>query len=309
MGGRKGPLWRTLRTVKEAQRYDRLAAWARENGCPRVTAIRVRNWVRAGLLPHAEIDHTGFAIRVISEPPEVYRQLLEICRRRWGPYPNSLDLIGVYLWLDGYLVAEKAIRAGLLRLADLADLVVAHTPSGEDTVTTARQMLATPGAPKVRTGDLAEGLDDLLQIGLGQRDPGAASAEGLAAVAELAGLGAFARYAPGMRGGVDLSEVAREVLAALPTDEVKERIEAASAEQLGAARTAARELADAAAAAGPLSEAGSPRDYLEVVRPLSRTEELAVVVMMSVVAPEAIDALTAWLKRIVSAPPLPRAPA
>lgn len=102
---------------KDAKRYAELAAWAHHQGYPDITASRIESWVRRGLLPRAEIAHTGFGRREIRDPPDTQAALLRACRYRFDWRENSIAIIGVAMWIDGFDVTEKLVREGLRREA------------------------------------------------------------------------------------------------------------------------------------------------------------------------------------------------
>lgn len=245
--------------VKQPRRYERLADAARDR-YPQVTGAAVHSWVKRGILPAAEVRHTGFGVRLISEPDDSVQQLLALCRSRYeDPAVRDIGLVGLLLWIDGYDVRADAVRGALSRLAEMPRLMlrVARTPGSERRPASERiDEIATTVAydprlasgfdrPDVDPARLASGLSSFLGqlVGAGPVSP--ADHDGLAELGKVAGLDRARRH--GRRGPTwARGRPADELMGAsamLSADQLVARVAVASEADLGRARWDARVIA------------------------------------------------------------------
>ena len=262
--------------MRDAQRYERLAAIARESGHSRVTGPRVHHWVKLGLLPQATIEYVAFGRRAIGEPPRAKEQLLALCAYRFGKPPTRLDVLGLCLWVDGFEVAERAVRAGLERLADLPGMLRLLARAEPDYQTVAQRLKDGFDEPRVPAADLAVGLGDFVAVLEGTLPPTDADRTGLEALGEVAGLGRAARdraFGVPSRLAVTVDESMRKVAQDLEVNHLRLRISAMSIEELDQARHRADAFSTAlVGAADRFAVAGRPRfSGLDAQAPALRT--------------------------------------
>ena len=284
---------------KDASRYEDLARRAREAGYARVTRFAVQSWVKHGLLPHVVVTPTGFGSRAITEPAGIQRQLLALCHLRYDPpATRSLWRLALDLWLDGYAVADRAVRTGLLNVADLPGRVEGATrvPGDEggsviwdvvDRLVYEEHLL---GGEQVRRQDLAAGLGDFLAVQAGQAGPDEMALGGLAALEQLSGASSLlaAISAAGERP-IGL----RATMTHLTVEHIRSAVNAASWAELEAARLRAREIRDEIAMAAAEAAARGDPGYagLDVLsRELATREGEAFRVVALVAVPEAAAA-------------------
>lgn len=229
------------RAMRAARRYERLAAVAQDHGYLGVTGPAVKEWLKAGLLPRADVTATGFQQRRVTEPPETEVLLLELCRRRYADPPmRDLALLGLGMWVDGFPLPERGVRVGLRRAIDLPGLLLRRTRVADadvyDLVDRAvfEGGIGTQGVAS--PADLATGLGDLLANLGGDLEPAAVSADGIAALERVAGAPGF--YQEIVRVGGRPIQL-QAVLSQLTLAELQPAIDNATARQLEAARTVA----------------------------------------------------------------------
>ena len=283
---------------KDPHRYEDLASRAREAGYARVTRFAVQGWVKHGLLPQVVVTPTGFGSRAITEPPGIEHQLIALCHLRYDPPPTrSLDRLGLYLWLDGFLVAERALRAGLVAAIDLPGRARAATRLPDaDEWDIVNQLVFEGGLGRVvpvPPGDLAAGLGDFLAAQAGTPLPGKVDPAGLAALERLSGADRLYQAVRGVgQRPVDL----RATMSLLAVARLRTAIEAASVTDLETAReqaltlrTTFSEVVKQAAARGDPGYAGL--DHL--VPGLDTHQGLGQLVVALLADPHAATALVA----------------
>jgi hypothetical protein len=184
--------------VRDATRYEVLAAYARASGFPRAREPAVRAWVKRGLLPEAGPIHVGFGRRVFTEAFDCGRQLLALCRLRYREGVGDLDTIGVRLWIAGYALRPSAVRRCLFHAADFGKaeragrLVAARR--GDRPTTTAEavgvfaavvgELFAKVGLvrPGLAAADLAVGVADYVDLALAGTSEARPDLEGMRAL-------------------------------------------------------------------------------------------------------------------------------
>jgi len=246
--------------AKDPRRYEELARRAGEAGYPRVTGPAVHGWVKHGLLPQAVVTATGFGSRRITEPPGIERQFLALCRLRYDPpATRSLTRLGLSLWVDGFAIAERAIRAGLVDAIDLRGRARSATRlANADEWDIGNQLVFEGGLGRrapVPPGDLAAGFGDFLAGQAGTPLPEGVDPAGLAALERLSGADRLYRAIRGVgERPVDL----RATTPLLVVARLKSAIAAANLTDLEAAR--AHALALRAAFSGAAREAAERGD-------------------------------------------------
>jgi hypothetical protein len=190
--------------MSQAQRYEDLAAYARDSGFREVRAPAVHHWVKRGLLPKAEPHHYAQSARAVSYPVHTGRQLLALCVLRFDHKIRNLDVLGSRLWFEGYEVSGTAIRHGLRHAGDLSRAVRAGrtltarrgdpAPTSSEAVGTFAEAVVFDAAqtsglvPRpADAADLVVGLSDYLGWALGAESQPADRA-GQLALGRVAGL-------------------------------------------------------------------------------------------------------------------------
>jgi hypothetical protein len=224
--------------MRDAHRYEELAAHARDHGFTRVKRDAVQQWVKRGLVPRGEPHHYGQSRRTFTYPSRTGAQLLALCRLKFVEHVRALNEVAASLWLEGFDLPDDSVRRALTTSADLGAAERAGRrlaakrgdtkASRRDAIDTFAEAATASRAAKTISprarADATVGIADFVAsaLGVGDTEPDLA---GMAGVANLTELGV------------------RELERLLPTfspEFVAARIAQASPAELRAVRAAAR---------------------------------------------------------------------
>lgn len=258
--GVKLPAVARLPGGRDPRRYEDLARRAREAGYTRVSGPAVHGWVKQGLLPLVVVTPTGFGSRAITEPPGIARQLKALCHHRYDPpATRSLTRLGLYLWLDGFPIAERAVRDGLTYAIDLPGRARSATrirDADEWDIVNQHVFEGGFGAALASPRDLAAGLGDFLAAQAGTTSAEKMDPAGLTALERLSGAD---RLLQAIRGVGERPVDLRVTMPLLVVARLRAAIEAASVTDLDSAREHALTLRAAfSEAAKQAAERGNP---------------------------------------------------
>lgn len=279
--------------TKAAHRYEELAEYARERGYPNVTGAGVQNWTKHDLIPPAQPRAWGFGHRSIAYPVGTGKQLLALCRLRYGGEVRDLAELAALLWIEEFEIPIARVRDGLSSLGDLQAhfrRAAAYGPrerqpdalrdAGDVAVSAVydRHLAEVLGHPEVDRADLVRGAAQLLGVVSGSASSDPTDEAGPLAVLRLLAPGPSNERAGRMlqgstRPSIETLAKLAERLRAVPLPSV---IAAASDEDLVLARDASKEIS-----AGWLAWAGPQEGPIDVALESTLGRALVVLALLA----------------------------